>query len=172
MPEGAVYVGRPTKWGNPWRPVEVSPGLWAAESGGQRNGRFPNRRLALQWCVVGYRTFGPLDDITSEDVRAELAGRDLACWCPLDQPCHADVLLQLANDGCADRPLTPATSHRPRTPDLIRYDDAGNETSRTVTMQRACNGCGRRIGDVTEAELDAAVAGRPLPDVREECGCA
>ena len=32
------------------------------------------------------------------DVRRELAGRDLACWCPLDEPCHADVLLRLAND--------------------------------------------------------------------------
>ena len=27
----------------------------------------------------------------------QLRGRDLACWCPLDQPCHADVLLQIAN---------------------------------------------------------------------------
>jgi len=26
-----------------------------------------------------------------------LRGKDLACWCPLDQPCHADVLLELAN---------------------------------------------------------------------------
>ena len=30
-------------------------------------------------------------------VRHELAGHDLACWCPLDSPCHADVLLELAN---------------------------------------------------------------------------
>jgi hypothetical protein len=29
----------------------------------------------------------------------ELRGKDLACWCPLDQPCHADVLLELANQG-------------------------------------------------------------------------
>ena len=28
---------------------------------------------------------------------AELRGKDLACWCGLDQPCHADVLLELAN---------------------------------------------------------------------------
>jgi hypothetical protein len=28
---------------------------------------------------------------------AELLGKDLACWCPLGQPCHADVLLELAN---------------------------------------------------------------------------
>lgn len=27
----------------------------------------------------------------------ELRGKDLACWCPLDQPCHAEVLLELAN---------------------------------------------------------------------------
>lgn len=32
-----------------------------------------------------------------DDVRHELAGADLACWCRLDQPCHADVLLELAN---------------------------------------------------------------------------
>lgn len=30
-------------------------------------------------------------------IRGLLAGKNLACWCPLDQPCHADVLLELAN---------------------------------------------------------------------------
>ena len=35
--------------------------------------------------------------ITVEDVERELHGRDLACYCPLDEPCHADVLLELAN---------------------------------------------------------------------------
>jgi uncharacterized protein DUF4326 len=34
-------------------------------------------------------------DVTA--VRAALRGRDLACWCPLDVPCHADVLLEVAN---------------------------------------------------------------------------
>jgi hypothetical protein len=28
---------------------------------------------------------------------ADLRGKNLACWCPLDQPCHADVLLEIAN---------------------------------------------------------------------------
>jgi hypothetical protein len=32
-------------------------------------------------------------------VRQELAGKDLACWCPLDQPCHANVLLRWANEA-------------------------------------------------------------------------
>ena len=36
---------------------------------------------------------------SDEEIRAELAGHDLACWCSLDEPCHADVLLELANAG-------------------------------------------------------------------------
>jgi hypothetical protein len=35
--------------------------------------------------------------ISKDQVRAALRGKNLACWCPLDQPCHADVLLNLAN---------------------------------------------------------------------------
>lgn len=35
--------------------------------------------------------------VSVDEVRQALAGRDLACWCPLDQPCHADVLLAIAN---------------------------------------------------------------------------
>lgn len=37
-------------------------------------------------------------------VRRELAGRDLVCWCPLDAPCHADVLLRIANAEPPDPP--------------------------------------------------------------------
>jgi len=36
--------------------------------------------------------------VTVEDVRQELRGRDLACYCPLVEPCHADVLLAVANE--------------------------------------------------------------------------
>ena len=79
MPEGAVYVGRPTKWGNFYR---VGPDGSAAD------------------CVMRYRAL-ILSNIwswpTAADVSLELGGKDLACWCPLDQPCHADVLLELAN---------------------------------------------------------------------------
>ncbi|MGO8055976.1 DUF4326 domain-containing protein, partial [Rhizobium leguminosarum] len=37
---------------------------------------------------------------TMKQVRHELRGKNLACWCPLDQPCHADVLLEIANSKC------------------------------------------------------------------------
>ncbi|MGO2819458.1 MAG: DUF4326 domain-containing protein [Brachybacterium tyrofermentans] len=82
-PEGAVAVGRGTKWGNPWR----------VEDGMSRKGAVWRYRDAVT---------GPLRPLAPhlpeiEEVRAELAGRDLMCWCPLDQPCHADVLLELAN---------------------------------------------------------------------------
>lgn len=41
--------------------------------------------------------------------------------------------------------------------------------STTITMKRCCNGCGNPIGDVTDAEIDASIAGLRLPDVRDEC---
>lgn len=41
---------------------------------------------------------GRFAKVTVEEVRAELAGCDVACWCPLDAPCHGDVLLRLANE--------------------------------------------------------------------------
>ncbi|MFC9089020.1 hypothetical protein [Nocardiopsis dassonvillei] len=57
----------------------------------------------------------------------------------------------------------------------IRYgiDDISTETpaggTRTIRVQRACNGCGSELRDVNKAELDAAMCGRPLPDVTGEC---
>lgn len=83
MPDGAVYVGRPTKWGNPYK-----PGL-----GG-------NAMLETkQQCVDAYRSMIRYAHRPArvDQIQAQLRGRDLVCWCPLDQPCHADVLLELAN---------------------------------------------------------------------------
>ena len=80
MPPGAVYVGHPTKWGNPFA------------VGGDGT---------AQACVDLYRWFRFSHSIDFKlnvpEVKAELRGKDLACWCPLDQPCHADVLLEIAN---------------------------------------------------------------------------
>lgn len=56
-------------------------------------------------------------------------------------------------------------THTPRRE--IRHADG--RVSTVLVTQRCCNGCGREIGDVNEMELDCAVTGRPLPDVRTEC---
>lgn len=81
MPEGAVYVGRPTKWGNPYH----------------GDGPFDHAHVAS--CYRSY-VMRPEMAAFRAAVRAELCGKDLACWCSLDQPCHADVLLEIANEPC------------------------------------------------------------------------
>ena len=78
MPENTVYVGRPGIWGNPY---VVGKG-------------FPRIQTAAE-AVERYRAkcYGPVHYAGTSILR----GKDLACWCPLDQPCHADVLLEWAN---------------------------------------------------------------------------
>lgn len=84
MPEGAVYVGRPTQWGNPFR-VDAKATRAMREA---VVGHYRYEIVRLNGGVVGFNEFW---------VKQHLRGKDLACWCPLDQPCHADVLLELAN---------------------------------------------------------------------------
>ena len=86
MPRGAVYVGRPTKWGNPFRIGEPFPYSHSA----------PLTRQESVEVFRSYLTNGLLG-IRIEDVQQELRGKDLVCWCPLGLPCHADVLLEIAN---------------------------------------------------------------------------
>lgn len=109
MQEDTVYVGRGTKWGNPYRPAQARDGTWVAVDendveypgyGPCGEGTFPTREAALNDCV---RLFAQneveyeLGRFTRAQARSELAGKDLACWCPESQPCHADVLLEIAN---------------------------------------------------------------------------
>ena len=86
MPENTVYVGRPTQWGNPYH---LKDGLCTSNADARR---FYRAFVASGTCYVSDQT-----PPTIEKIRIELAGKNLACWCPLDQPCHADVLLELAN---------------------------------------------------------------------------
>jgi hypothetical protein len=87
MPEGAVYVGRPSTWGNPFR-------IGQRDSMGHPRtvtSAVESYRHHLEQFLEGH----PWRDV--ENWLTPLRGRDLVCWCPLDQPCHADVLLELAN---------------------------------------------------------------------------
>ena len=110
MPEGAIYVGRPSRWGNPWVIGEVwdAPFVWHVDSSADAvvNGLVritPTIAADLFDASVkrdSMHGFYYLD-VPNQEARylptAILGGHDLACWCPLDQPCHADVLLELAN---------------------------------------------------------------------------
>jgi len=98
MPEGAVYVGRPTKWGNPFMSTAYTPQKCVDLYRTAIRGAMP---IAF---AAGLCRVPEIMDLARAQVDAlaalpvhELRGRDLACWCRLDQPCHADVLLELAN---------------------------------------------------------------------------
>ena len=100
-PEGAIVVARPTKWGNPWRVGDAVGVDLDAE-----RYRHVAATITPEVAVALYRSaliHVPNERVivglwvTVDDAIRELAGHDLACWCPLGQPCHADVLLALAN---------------------------------------------------------------------------
>lgn len=88
-PEGVVVVARPSKWGNPFK---VGVDGSAAE--------------VVEWYrrYLQSKVFDTGEPMV-ETARRELAGKDLACWCPLVDdagrpvPCHADVLLDVSNPG-------------------------------------------------------------------------
>ncbi len=98
MPSTAVYVGRPTVFGNPY---SLSLG---------RNRCLKLYRLFLRrrWKDLARlgQTEGAIIYLQILHIRLmknlpKLRGKDLACWCPLDQPCHADVLLKrVAREVC------------------------------------------------------------------------
>lgn len=93
----AVIVDRTTKWGNPFKLAPAhAPGYVDVVRDGDFVARVPKSR-AREHLVEHFRAHvenTPVLRLLDVD---ELAGRDLACWCPLDGPCHADVLLELAN---------------------------------------------------------------------------
>ncbi len=70
-PTGTIVVSRPTRWGNPFPVIDG------------------DRAAAVEQ----YRRWLPTSGLDLTPLR----GKDLACWCPLDARCHADVLLEWAN---------------------------------------------------------------------------
>jgi hypothetical protein len=91
--DGAVSVAFPSRWHNAHR--QVRPRSRAVELYREHLARNPG---------------------LIERARHELAGLDLACWCPLDEPCHADVLLEIANqkEERHDEELGAHAAHAPR----------------------------------------------------------
>ena len=82
-PPGVVDVTRPSQWGNPYRVGRPWRAYQAA--------------VDAAHAVALFRALVDLSPTFVDLVRAELAERDLMCWCPLGAPCHADVLLEIAN---------------------------------------------------------------------------
>ena len=91
--DGAVVVSRPSKWGNPYTlatfrfsNADGTPASFDEEAA---------REMAIRDFEASLMVGGILP-FTEEDVRRELRGKSLACWCPLSKKCHGDVLLEIA----------------------------------------------------------------------------
>jgi hypothetical protein len=105
LPEGAVIVDRTSKkWGNPFKVGDriTDPVFSHVMAGGAplaRGGTVADRAHAVELYAFWVMAKVPF---TQADARRELAGKDLACWCPLPadgEPdvCHARLLLDIAN---------------------------------------------------------------------------
>jgi hypothetical protein len=90
MPDNTVKVDRSTRWGNPFGDYPT------------RAAQVARFRSAVIGPVLSGKQCAPNahpDSYVGRIIRDahNLRGKNLACWCPLDEPCHADVLLELAN---------------------------------------------------------------------------
>lgn len=103
MPENTVYVGRPGPWGNPYAPGDyLDKGPYA---GITVRDTMHAVVLFREWALAAIRGETlPQENGAAAPTKSEvhealegLRGKNLMCWCALDQPCHADVLLELAN---------------------------------------------------------------------------
>jgi hypothetical protein len=107
-PEGAVHVGRGSQWGNSWKVGSITsrtvlPGGWIDRS--------PHEPLTAQQAVDNYRNSYTHDVGYLLQIREQLAGKTLMCWCRIGDPCHGDWLLEVAN---SPQPLESFVDNGPK----------------------------------------------------------
>lgn len=124
MPPNTIYVGRGTKWGNPFRIMGEENAYLYCDASHRRKILDPwviydhdqdivNNPATQQMAVDHYRRWlfrsighEKITDIVRPpfnkmDALTELRGVDLCCWCPVGHACHADILLEIAaQTGC------------------------------------------------------------------------
>ncbi len=88
MPPNTIYVGRGTKWGNPFRVGFDGHAQQCVKKFSQLTKGVINTRTAAS---ISMQRAYPIKDIE------ELRGKNLSCFCKAGKPCHADILIRLAN---------------------------------------------------------------------------
>lgn len=121
MPANTIYVGRPSIFANPFKHLGPRSNMVYADASNRRG------RILSKWVLhcfgegneilvkcyedwmngIVIQEDVSLENIASTDymieppsiayVKSMLKGKNLACWCSLDKPCHADILLKIAN---------------------------------------------------------------------------
>jgi hypothetical protein len=99
IPKDAVYVGRPTKWGNPYeigKPYTKGDMKFDNGTISYENVVVLIEKMTREDVLMLYRVF--IEDQLKEipHFLDELRGKDLVCWCA-PKPCHAEILIELAN---------------------------------------------------------------------------
>jgi hypothetical protein len=94
LPENTVVVNRPTKWGNPFVVGKDGDAAYCVKL---------HRHMLAGYAALDCTP--TVDEQKAARIYAvehldELTGKNLACWCAIDKPCHADTLLQAANRVC------------------------------------------------------------------------
>jgi hypothetical protein len=84
MPENTVSVTRPGKFGNPYKIGQWS--VWLGKT-----------CETVDDCLLSFRKKVMASAAFQRIIKRELAGKDVACWCKPGAPCHADILLEIAN---------------------------------------------------------------------------
>lgn len=92
-PPSAVYVGRPSEWGNPFSHLDGTSAEWRVADREEAIARYRDWLMARLNAEPALR----------RRLVSELAGKDLVCWCA-PKACHADVLAELANAGAVHQP--------------------------------------------------------------------
>ena len=95
LPDNTVVVARPSRWGNDFRVGETVPVIGAGP--GQQETLLITHSMAVSMHRRFVMRDSPAGRRFREEIRAELHGHNLACWCPEGAACHADVYLEVAN---------------------------------------------------------------------------
>lgn len=101
-PDGCLYVGNtgraPSPWGNPYKVNRA--GKWRSAVS-PRDEKFPKEYDCKTHAEACWRyrelLARSMEQTKLDEIRCEIRGRDIFCWCRVNQPCHGDILMFIAN---------------------------------------------------------------------------
>lgn len=99
-PANTVVVSRPSMWGNPFHVTKAAQDHYAHRPDEQMADAMQGVTTTPEAAVNAFRRYleeTAVGRFTCVAAKKALRGKNLACWCPPGQPCHADVLLEVAN---------------------------------------------------------------------------